>query len=175
MFFGIGSLIIAKHPALHSLAVVTIIGMFSVVLMAMILPPFIFQWIVSRHGRLRHRPLTLMNLLRPSLRKEQCESGREPEYYRDYVRSVYYYCGVDIVKTVKWALADYEHEAKSTITDGKTTINVAPGSYGSVALMAALMHPEATIVAQTADEDDLSVCETMACRVAKNIKTVGPS
>lgn len=175
MFFGIGSLIIAKHPALHSLAVVTIIGMFSVVLMAMILPPFIFQWIVSWHGELRHRPLTLKNLLRPSLRKEQCESGREPEYYRDYVRSVYYYCGVDIVKTVKRSLADYEHKTKSTTTDGQTTITVAPGSYGSVALMAALMHPKATIVAQTADEDDFSVCKTMACRVAKNIKTVEPS
>lgn len=31
MFIGMGALIFARHPALHSLAVVTVIGMFSVV------------------------------------------------------------------------------------------------------------------------------------------------
>lgn len=43
MFIGIGSLIIARHPALHSLAEVTIVGMFSVVLMAFVIPPFVFR------------------------------------------------------------------------------------------------------------------------------------
>ena len=43
MFIGIGSLILARHPALHSLAEVTIVGMFSVVLMAFIFPPFILK------------------------------------------------------------------------------------------------------------------------------------
>ena len=43
MFIGIGSLIFAKHPALRSLAEVTIVGMFSVVLMAYVIPPFLFK------------------------------------------------------------------------------------------------------------------------------------
>ena len=43
MFIGIGSLIIARHPALHSLAEVTIVGMFSVVLMAFVIPPLAFR------------------------------------------------------------------------------------------------------------------------------------
>ena len=42
MFIGIGSLIVARHPALHSLAEVTIVGMLSVVLMAFILPPLCY-------------------------------------------------------------------------------------------------------------------------------------
>lgn len=42
MFVGIGSLIFARHPALHSLAEVTIVGMFSVVLMAYVIPPLLF-------------------------------------------------------------------------------------------------------------------------------------
>lgn len=42
MFIGIGSLIFTKHPALHSLAEVTIVGMFSVVLMAYVIPPLLF-------------------------------------------------------------------------------------------------------------------------------------
>ena len=46
MFIGIGSLIVARHPALHSLAEVTIVGMFSVVLMAFLIPPLMFSWLV---------------------------------------------------------------------------------------------------------------------------------
>ena len=46
MLIGIGSLIIARHPAMHSLAEVTIIGMAVVVLMAWFVPPMVFQWLV---------------------------------------------------------------------------------------------------------------------------------
>lgn len=52
MFIGIGSLILARHPAMRSLAVVTIIGMFTVVIMAYYLPPLVFHWLV----RGRHLP-----------------------------------------------------------------------------------------------------------------------
>ena len=64
MLVGIGSLIVAKHPALHSLAEVTIIGMFSVVLMAYIFPPFIFNILVKNSTRYRVRPLSLSGLTR---------------------------------------------------------------------------------------------------------------
>lgn len=46
MFIGIGTLILAKHPAMHSLAEVTIVGMFSVVFMAYIIPPLLFKWMM---------------------------------------------------------------------------------------------------------------------------------
>lgn len=67
MFIGIGTLIFAKHPALHSLAELIIVGMFSVVLMAYVLPPLVFRWIVSKRGNYRLRPLTLATLLRTAL------------------------------------------------------------------------------------------------------------
>ena len=63
MFIGIGTLIIARHPALHSLAEVTIAGMFSVVLMAYIFPPLIFNILVKTRGVYRRRPLRLKNLV----------------------------------------------------------------------------------------------------------------
>lgn len=47
MLVGIGSLILARHPAMHSLAEVTIIGMTVVVLMAWILPPMLFHWLIK--------------------------------------------------------------------------------------------------------------------------------
>lgn len=62
MFAGIGTLIFAKHPAMKSLAEVTIIGMFSVVLMAYIVTPFIFKWLTTKKGKKRREPITLLNL-----------------------------------------------------------------------------------------------------------------
>ncbi|MBR5085638.1 MAG: 1-acyl-sn-glycerol-3-phosphate acyltransferase [Muribaculaceae bacterium] len=59
MFVGIGSLIIAKHPALKSLAIVTFIGMFTVVVMAYYLPPLTFKWLTTLHGEPRKMPVTL--------------------------------------------------------------------------------------------------------------------
>lgn len=64
MFIGIGTLIFAKHPALKSLAEVTIVGMFSVVLMAWMLPPLVFRWITMSDGHYRLRPLTLPSVIR---------------------------------------------------------------------------------------------------------------
>ena len=64
MFIGIGMLIFAKHPAMRSLAEVTIIGMVSVVMMAYIFPPLIFKWLTSVKGKLRPVPITLWNLLK---------------------------------------------------------------------------------------------------------------
>ena len=55
MFIGIGSLIIARHPALHSLAEVTIVGMFSVVLMAFVIPPMVFRWAVKYRRYLKFK------------------------------------------------------------------------------------------------------------------------
>lgn len=62
MFVGIGTLIVAKHPALHSLAEVTIVGMFSVILMAYLFPPLIFNWLVKKKGVYRARPISILPL-----------------------------------------------------------------------------------------------------------------
>jgi 1-acyl-sn-glycerol-3-phosphate acyltransferase len=63
MFIGIGTLIFAEHPALRSLAEVTVAGMFSVVLMAYLIPPFIFHWLTKNKRGFREMPLTFKRLL----------------------------------------------------------------------------------------------------------------
>lgn len=50
MFIGIGTLIVAKHPALHSLAEITIVGMSSVVFMSWLIPPLLFRLIYKNKG-----------------------------------------------------------------------------------------------------------------------------
>lgn len=64
MFIGMGSLIVAKHPALLSLAEVTIVGMFTVVLMAWVIPPFIFKWLTKTNDEIRRNPVTIGQILR---------------------------------------------------------------------------------------------------------------
>lgn len=53
MLIGIGSLIVAKHPAMHTLAEVTIIGMSVVLLMSWLLPPMLFHWLIKYDKPLR--------------------------------------------------------------------------------------------------------------------------
>lgn len=67
MFIGMGTLVFAQHPALRSLGEVIVVGMSSVVLMAYLFPPLIFNWLVrSRDGRARLRPVTIGRLFRTS-------------------------------------------------------------------------------------------------------------
>ena len=64
MFIGIGALIVARHPALRSLAAVTVVGMFTVVAMAYYLPPLVFRFLTTKKGKLRKIPWTLGRSLR---------------------------------------------------------------------------------------------------------------
>ena len=64
MLVAIGMLIFAKHPALKSLAEVTIVGMSAVLVMAYIFPPLIFRFITQKKGKQRLMPITLWNLVK---------------------------------------------------------------------------------------------------------------
>jgi len=63
MFIGIGTLIFAKHPAMKSLAEITILGMMIVVVMAGLLPVWLFRWMTTKDGALRPVPITLKRIL----------------------------------------------------------------------------------------------------------------
>ena len=64
MFIGIGTLIFAKHPAMRSVAEITILGMLVVVVMAHFLPEWLFQWMTMKNGRRREVPVSIMRILR---------------------------------------------------------------------------------------------------------------
>ena len=64
MFIGIGTLILAKHPAMRSLAEITIVGMLVVVVMAHYLPEWLFKWLTLKKGQVREMPVTLIRLAR---------------------------------------------------------------------------------------------------------------
>ena len=64
MFIGIGTLIFAKHPAMRSLAEITILGMLVVVVMAHFLPEWLFRWMTMKNGKNRVMPVSIIRILR---------------------------------------------------------------------------------------------------------------
>ncbi len=60
---SIGSLIFARHPALHSLALVALIGMFSVIIITSTLYPFWFRLLITDRARKGLSPVTFRLLL----------------------------------------------------------------------------------------------------------------
>ena len=108
MFIGMGSLIVARHPALHSLAEVTIVGMFTVVLMAWIVPPLIFGWLVKRHGVVRPEPITIGYLWRKWFRRQNPFAEGTTHYYHNYVIGKYTYKGFSIEREARQLLKRYD-------------------------------------------------------------------
>lgn len=61
---GVGVLIFAKHPALQSMAAVTVIGLISVLFLSFTLQPLLFNWLVYiRNDEKRLMPITALNLV----------------------------------------------------------------------------------------------------------------
>ncbi len=60
---GTGVLIFAKHPALNSIALISVIGLLSVVLISYTFEPLLFKMLVLKKGKSRVVPVTLSNLL----------------------------------------------------------------------------------------------------------------
>jgi len=49
---GVGVLIFAKHPALNSIALISIIGLFSVVIISYTIEPILFKFLILYYKRL---------------------------------------------------------------------------------------------------------------------------
>lgn len=64
MIIGIGALIFAKHPALHSIALITILGMIAVVQISYVAEPLIFNAFVTRPTSQGRPPYTFGMIVR---------------------------------------------------------------------------------------------------------------
>lgn len=60
---GIGVLLFAKHPALKSIALVSVLGILSVVIVSFTLLPLIFRSLIRVKGKKRFQPITGQNLV----------------------------------------------------------------------------------------------------------------
>jgi 1-acyl-sn-glycerol-3-phosphate acyltransferase len=60
---GTGVLILAKHPALNSIALISVVGLLSVVLISYTFEPILFNWLVSKNDKKRYLPMIFSDLL----------------------------------------------------------------------------------------------------------------
>ncbi|HYG38878.1 MAG TPA: 1-acyl-sn-glycerol-3-phosphate acyltransferase [Cytophagales bacterium] len=61
---GTGALIFAKHPALKSIAALSLLGLFSLIAISYTVEPILFRWLVYKKGDIkRQEPLTLGDIL----------------------------------------------------------------------------------------------------------------
>ena len=163
MFIGIGALIIARHPALFALAEVTIIGMFSVVLMAYLFPPLIFRWLVYAKGKERLRPLTLKNII---LR------GRSQT--AQLIADCYRYRGIEISTAVNRRLRNYQNKGlfqkidEQLLPQTRTVVFMNSG-WGEIALYEALQKPDIQFIAVEQEPDKTCVARHVAEGRAANI------
>ena len=165
MFIGIGTLIVARHPALRSLAEVTIAGMFSVVLMAYIFPPLIFNWLVKHKGEYRVRPLSLQMLFRR--RKEGVA------YYHDLVLDRYRYKGVEVFSAVKRNLRrNRDYQAWMEQQDTSLPVIIPSAGYGEKVLLFALLHPETKVIAVEADPDKCRLMKFSMEGIVENVEII---
>lgn len=174
MFIGMGSLIVARHPALHSLAEVTIIGMFTVVLMAWIVPPLIFSWLVRSHGKPRPEPLTISMLLRKAIPQafsipRHCHLPRvgTSHYYHYFVIGKYTYKGYGVEKETRRLLKrydDFSYWVDAPLPSDCTSVTIVNAGKGQFSLLFALVHPNISVNSYAYDADDValaSCCEPM--------------
>lgn len=177
MFIGIGTLIVAKHPALHSLAEVTITGMFSVVLMAYIFPPLIFRWLVrTSDGAFRTRPLSFSLLWERWRNRNRSTASLQPSAHnvRNLVRDRYRYKGEGAFSAVSRNLRHFDDysrwidTAPETTAEGKT-FAVVGNKWGEMGLAFALVHKAQRVVIVATDDDHATFIRHCAERIAPNV------
>jgi 1-acyl-sn-glycerol-3-phosphate acyltransferase len=63
---GLGVLVLAQHPALRSIAAISIIGIACVFIMSQTIEPFLFRWLVTRRTEKGFTPMTFHGIFRTS-------------------------------------------------------------------------------------------------------------
>lgn len=155
MFVGIGTLIVSKHPAMKSLAEVTIIGMFSVVLMAYMIPPLMFRLLTTKEGKIRRHPITLTTLIKGY-----------PTDPVAQVRGRYIYKGKTIMRTIERNLKEMEQ----IDLEGKQSLSYTDPGYGEQAILIALTNPELHVTALIGDDEKRRIAEVAAMDFVENIE-----
>ncbi len=182
MFIGIGTLLFAEHPAMRSLGEVTVVGMLSVVLMAYLFPPLVFNWLVRSNGKLRYRPITLKNILVKGVERipllgswrKTSVGDTDQENIISIVKDRYIYKGRDIEINANKALKKirkYSQELQQMPT-GKSCLVIDCAGQGELALVLGLMYPDREVYCEIHSPESRAVFRGALKDFATNIHLV---
>jgi hypothetical protein len=149
MFVGIGTLIFAKHPAMSSLGVIVVIGMFSVVAASFIFPPLLFDFLTKkRDGTKRAAPYTLRSLILSGVKNAADVSNLD--CCKKIVLRNYLYKGMDVWRAVSKSLDNFVYLPENYRNLDKITFENC--GYGATAFLVALKLPDIQVVATDTEE-----------------------
>ena len=161
MFVGIGTLIISKHPAMRSLAEVTIVGMLSVVMMSYTLPPLFFRWLTTKRGTYRVHPITIKTIF----------TG-VPNDPVELVKGRYLYKGTLITNIVKRNLHLNSGNIANMDIKNLQEYSYTDTGYGECAILLALLNPDVKVKAYIHDQDKRDVAKISAEDFVDNIEFI---
>jgi predicted exporter len=161
MLVGIGTLIISKHPAMRSLAEVTIVGMLSVVMMSYTLPPLLFKWLTMKDGSYRIHPITIKTIF-TGVPKDPVE----------LVRGRYLYKGTTITNIVRRNLVAYSKDIANLNIKDTLEYTFTDSGYGECAILLALLNPDIKIKAYIDDQDKRDIAKISAKEFVNNIEFI---
>lgn len=197
MFIGIGTLVIADHPAMKSLGEVTVVGMLSVVLMAYFFPPFIFNILVrNRKGLIRETPITIIGILRRLFNHSSADKGSysiqgaeegtdgnktkiadisEKEWF-NLVMGKYLYKGREIEVRAKQNLRYIRKNDIINSIHPSTEILLKGDkkSQGELALLIALKYPQAKVYCYLPDSEQRDLLKGCCTDFVSNIVVLSP-
>ncbi len=61
--FGTGAMYFAKHPAIHSIGLISVIGISTILLITLYIQPAIFKWFVTRRTEKKRGPITFFTFV----------------------------------------------------------------------------------------------------------------
>lgn len=178
MFIGIGTLLVAKHPAMRSLGEITVVGMISVVLMAYLFPPLIFKWLTQRKdGKLRNYPITLKAVItgRYDFYTSRLRPQKgEPDIYLaiECAMGRYLYKGREIEMAAKKALKEIKRNISriGEYNDGDTFIVNDTTGQGEIAIVLAVAYPDSKVFVKVYSEDSEAIIKGCIRDFAPNVR-----
>ena len=156
----------------------TVVGMLSVVLMAYLFPPLVFNWLVKKDGRLRIHPLTLANIFTHLRGKGvQYHYGDDIPLSFAEVRTIvfgrYIYKGKEIEDSARKNLRYIERNYTSLTMAGDGNILIIDDmGQGELALTLALLYPGKTIICALPSDDSRRILEGCLIDFVSNVSII---
>lgn len=152
---GLGVLIFAKHPALRSIASISIIGIVCVFIMSQTLEPYLFRWLIANRTKKGFAPMTWVGILRTGFTYGLFVLGalaltligfvfRLIPFGKKKIKIVYH----TMIRYITWSLIYFEPTVKKRVigrqpdTFSKASVIIANHSSVLDILLSTLLHPK---------------------------------
>ncbi|WP_339648102.1 MMPL family transporter [uncultured Salegentibacter sp.] len=159
---GIGALVFAKHPALQSVSVVSVIGVLTAVLVAFVIQTKLFDLLFFRRILVQKAPFSFYVLFKKSGSKEQL-------YLKNAVLGNYRYKSVYPFAKKEFTQNRERFLKVSEFIDPKKKIFMLNSFYGILPVFLSLKNPENKFLVLDIDKENRKISKNTAQSNAENI------